>query len=965
MQKCLNLLLICCLSIPIQSKAQKDRDSSCEEMDQGDLFDSSAIGTLDLSRLMNMGLHNKNQEDFERAQQYFTRYLELAQELRDTIHIANALNLNGELLMIQGEFDLSLEFIEQGLVLREKMGDQVAVANSLKNIGMVYNKQGNLAQALSYLIPCVALSEKTKATQDLESVFRIIATIYQAQENYSQALQYIFRCLEIAEATGNTKGVASAYSVLGGIYMAMGEFSQALETYDCCIRLSEEEGLTLVNATALTGIGMTYQALGDLEQARSYLMQSLAIRQEFGLRFPIGVSVRALGNLALDQKDYVEAINYCQQGLEIANEIGSKSIQLNSLACLYEAYKSLKQPDQALAFWEQFYLLDDSLKMEETRLQLQKMEFTQERLTDSLINVRKQISLELAYQEKLSRRNYLIVGGITLGIVVFFFFRNRHQTRSREQELELQRERELKEQMTTLNQLKSRFFANISHELRTPLTLILGPLSHILDHPSAWDQEKILHQLRMMQRNGRKLTELIEEILDLSKLEANKLELLEETTPVKPFFEYLFAIFEPQFQSLDLQVDLRFDLKEDSLHVLMDRKKIEKVLNNYLSNAIKFTPKGGPITLTISETDSRLLIEVSDTGVGVHPQDLPHVFERFYQSMRAEQKVYGGTGIGLALVSEFAALMGGKAYAESQPGQGSQFYFEWPINKVPAQQLLSEGNSEWIDEDLIYSIGTDFTLLVVEDNQDMREFICQVFVNRYRVLQARNGAEGLALLQEHGTEIHLVLSDVMMPEVDGLSLLKQIKSHRDWAGIPVIMLTALATERDKLTALTIGVDDYLTKPFSVSELLARVQNLLYNYLQRRNWQNSPEYAAEKARLTAAEEPQHPAIDILWVQEREAQILESLSTGTFNVDQLAEASCLSKRQLTRKITALTGLSPGRFIREVQLQFARQKLEKGSSISVSEVAFEAGFEHLATFSKLFKKRFGKSPSEYFKT
>ena len=526
------------------------------------------------------------------------------------------------------------------------------------------------------------------------------------------------------------------------------------------------------------------------------------------------------------------------------------------------------------------------------------------------------------------------------------------------------------EDLRELDRIKSRFFANISHELRTPLTLILGPLSYILDNPEAWEKTQIQQQLLVMQRNGKSLLHLIEEILDLSKLEANKLDLMETATPVVEFFERVFWVFEPQFQSQDLDYNLVFNLQEKDLQLRLDRKKMEKVLYNYLSNAIKFTPKGNKVAMTISETDSQLKIVVSDTGQGVPPEDLPHIFERFYQSMQAEQSLYGGTGIGLALVKEFANLMGGQAYAESTLGVGSKFYFDLPKKSIVDKHIVTQSAIESFereaDETLITGVGYDFTILIVEDNEEMRNFICQLLEHRYkRVLKARNGAEGLSLLKRYKADIQLIISDVMMPQVDGLTMLKEIKSNNSWSGIPVIMLTALAAERDKLTALTIGVDDYLTKPFSVTELLARVQNLLYNYHQRLTWQSSQEDLQEVPAI--AGDPDLVSSYSMevngWIASLENTIQQSLQvSGMPTVECLAKASNLSVRQFQRKIKQFTGLSPARFIKEVQLQNARKELESGMALSVKEVAYNNGFGLPSTFSKVFRQRFGKKPSEY---
>ena len=568
---------------------------------------------------------------------------------------------------------------------------------------------------------------------------------------------------------------------------------------------------------------------------------------------------------------------------------------------------------------------------------------------------------------------------LLIGFVFYLLKRNTRILMERQQELEEivnERTEEIRlqaQELKELDKVKSNFFANISHELRTPLTLILGPLSYILEHTKEWKPEVLKKQLFVMQRNSKSLMALIEEILDLSKLDANKLELQEEHTSIHQFFEYLFFVFEPQFQSKDLDYELILNIK-DGLHVLLDRKKLEKVCNNFLSNAIKFTPKKGKITLSVSESTNDLQITVSDTGNGIHPRDLPHIFERFYQSKQVDQKRFGGTGIGLSLVSEYAKLMDGKVNAESTLGVGSKFFFKFPKKEVSVERSLPFIYEENGKQEDIDTIGTDFTILIVEDNLDMRNFIFQLLQNKYKkIILTKNGTEGLDVLKEQGTNIDLIVSDVMMPQMDGLSLLKEVKNHPEWYQIPVIMLTALAAERDKLQALTFGVDDYLTKPFSVPELLTRVQNILYNYHQRKLWQQQENPVLEVESLSQKNsEPitkEIPEVPLghnhkEWIEGLKKFVEDSLGKNKIDTQVLANSIFISQRQLNRKIKSITGFSTAKFIKEVQLQSARRKLENGAFISIAEVAYNHGYEYPSTFSKAFKDRFGKSPKEYSK-
>jgi len=582
------------------------------------------------------------------------------------------------------------------------------------------------------------------------------------------------------------------------------------------------------------------------------------------------------------------------------------------------------------------------------------------------------------------KRPFYLTWWFLIGSFLFWIFgvslfveRNSRKFIERQQELEqivLERTEEIRlqaEELKVLDKVKNNFFANISHELRTPLTLILGPLSHILDSPEKLDDDIVRNQLLVMRRNGKSLLQLIEEILDLSKLEANKLELKEEVTNVNSFFEYIFRVFEPQFETLGIKYT--FDNQVDSkLHILMDRNKMEKVLNNYLSNAIKFTPNAGSISLSLRMKEEFLRISVRDSGSGIETADLPHIFERFFQSQK-DKKLRGGTGIGLALVKEFALLMNAKAYAESEVGKGSVFYFDLPVKKsnavFSAISPIPEIEFETYDEVILYN--QEYTILVVEDNYDMREFICNLLKAKYKtILQANNGLEALQIIREKQTDIHLIVSDVMMPELDGLELLKKVKEDKELSTIPFIMLTALAAERDKLEALTIGIDDYLTKPFSVPELLARINNIMVNASMRKSWWS--QFKLEKDIALEGDNSQKITIEDKHLSPMDKKFIEDLknyieanpSKELLDVSSLAKTFLISIRHFNRKVKSITGLPPAKFVKEVQLQKARRMLEDNNFISVSEVAYSVGFYKPSTFTSLFKKRFGLVPSKYQK-
>jgi signal transduction histidine kinase/DNA-binding response OmpR family regulator len=536
------------------------------------------------------------------------------------------------------------------------------------------------------------------------------------------------------------------------------------------------------------------------------------------------------------------------------------------------------------------------------------------------------------------------------------------------------------EELKSLEQLKSRFFANVSHELRTPLTLMLGPIDSLLKRMNKGEEETKL--LQFAQRNGQQLQKLINEILDLSKLEANKLEIKEEPTFFYAFLQDQVERFHSFIMNNQLSFNLDFQI-DKSLCILLDKSKFEKIIQNYLSNALKFTPPGGQISIRVEEINGQLQISVKDTGNGIHQDDLPHIFDRFYQSKQSDGVSDGGTGIGLSLCRELAELLNGKVWAESELRKGSTFYFRFPQKIAPPtvqpeipvakkEVKISNGQLEKASAttDTCSSDKNRTNILIVEDNPDMRAYL-QFLLTDYHVTTSENGEEALKWLAQnerssngkngHFTSPDLIISDLMMPVMDGFEFLEQLKSIDRWRHLPVIMLTAKVNARAKLKALRIGVDDYLTKPFQEEELKTRVENLLHNYRERMNLFKQNEKNIDTKQ---ADQPVIASVDAEWLEKVESIFSEQLSDGSLNLEFSANKVNLSLRQFRRRLKQLTGLSPNQYLKEMRLQRAKDLLSEGKFSTVKEVAFAVGFLDTRYFSDLFQRRFGTKPSALLK-
>ncbi len=544
---------------------------------------------------------------------------------------------------------------------------------------------------------------------------------------------------------------------------------------------------------------------------------------------------------------------------------------------------------------------------------------------------------------------------------------------AKNQQLEKQSEK-LKE----MDRIKSRFFANISHEFRTPLTLILGPLERRLFEAG---DDHDLEELEMMLRNSRRLLSLINQLLDLAKLESGGMGLQASKQDIVAFTRGIAQ----SFDSLLVQQRLKLEIEaaEESILIYFDGEKIEKVICNLLTNAIKFTPSGGTITFILSrdtgstESFPRGLMKliVRDTGSGIPENQLPYIFNHFYQveGIFSHLQAAKGSGIGLALVKELVVLHRGDIAVKSTPGEGTEFVVRLPlgtdhlkpeemIQAIPGDVQAGTDNSisEAIDSGKQSSSASKETtareekdlILVVEDNPDVRLYIRKALAPMYCVEEAENGATGIDLARRLIPD--LIVSDVMMPETDGYILCETLKKDIATSHIPIILLTARAAEENVVEGLETGADDYVTKPFNTRILLTRIKNLIR--LRRDLQQN-----IQQELILQPEKIAVNSIDREFIKELKHSLEKNIADPEFGVDDLAQALFMSRATLNRKIKAISGESTNRFIQSFRLKRAAQLLEEHFG-NVTEVAFAVGFSSSAYFTKCFKEQFNQLPNQY---
>ena len=531
-------------------------------------------------------------------------------------------------------------------------------------------------------------------------------------------------------------------------------------------------------------------------------------------------------------------------------------------------------------------------------------------------------------------------------------------------QFELEKEREEAKRMHELDLMKIKFFTNISHEFRTPLSLIMAPIDKVLKQIAEPDIQK---QLEFANRNARRLLNMVNQLLDFRKMESQELKLNVEKGEIISFVSEIALSFNDIAEKKN--ISFIYNIEIDELNCEFDHDKIERILFNILSNAFKFTPAGGHVSFLLEageftdEYNCNLQIKVIDTGIGISQEKIDKIFEPFFQDDIPGSMINQGSGIGLSITKEFVGLHHGKIKAESRDNEGSSFTVTIPLKIIPAKSnnspVKNEDDSLPVESPHIIDIARAMpkkpTVLVVEDDYDFRFYIKDNLKNWFTIIEATDGKEGWQkTLASHP---NIIVSDISMPEMDGIDLCRKIKADNRTTHIPVILLTALTGEEQQLKGLETGATDYMTKPFNFEILLSKIRNIL---IQQENMRKTYQKQVEvKPTDVIVESP-----DELFLQKLLRLIEENIGNPNFSVEELSGDMFMSRYTLYKKILALTGKTPNEFIRHMRLKRAAQLLENGY-LTVSQICYKVGFKSQKYFVKAFKSEFDVSPSNYTET
>lgn len=555
-----------------------------------------------------------------------------------------------------------------------------------------------------------------------------------------------------------------------------------------------------------------------------------------------------------------------------------------------------------------------------------------------------------------------VVGLLALYVIHIFrkVQRKNHELKRTNIQVEQQREelavanRKI-EQATTR---KLQFFTNVSHEIKTPLTLILGPLNKLSKELPP--ESPLADDIHIIKKNADRLKRVVSQLLDFRKVESNKMDMRVTEIDLVIFIEDVSSYFDNMAQSKQIQYSFQHDVS--SVMLWVDTDKMEKILANLLSNAFKFTPDGGTVTIRLQDHAGYVILSVEDNGKGIQPQNLSSVFDQFFTADHLT-----GTGIGLHLTHEFVGMHKGSIRVESEPGKRTVFFVELPKGKshfdescvfAPSVTELSSGvaNLDTREMDEIVNRTYDYTILIVEDDPDINAYLQKELKPNFRILTAENGLVAVDILAKEN--VSLVISDVMMPEMNGYELCKRIKSDIVFSHIPVILLTALSDDKQRMYGIASGADEFIQKPFNIEEVKLRIVRLLEERARLRNAfaQELQSPAASGLKTDKAE-----SMDELFMRKFMALIEESYPDSNFSIEKASEMLGLSRVHLYRKVKELTGVTPTDFLRNYRLKQAAALLRQ-KDCNVNEAAYATGFSSPPYFSKCFKAVYNITPTEY---
>lgn len=833
----------------------------------------------------------------------------------------------------------------------KQLKDTIEIIQALNYIGTNFRRLGIIDEASNYHYRALTYSEQfSDDTSYMARKNRVVSlngigNIYLTLNNYDAAARIIRMALVGEQQLKSALGQAINYANLGSIYESRGMNDSALVYYQHSMKFNRL-------AKSDLGISLCYDHFGKLAEKRGDWDSAL---REYKSAYDIMVkksdtwhwleSCVSLARVNITKNDMQLANKYLAEAEQSAKKINSLEYLADVYKLKYLFYKKAGDNTKALDCYILSHTYADSISNAEklNKIQNLRVNYVQNKSHRELSLIQKNYRMEQRTKKIviLLSASILFLFAIALGLTLYAL-----RMKSRSQQM-----------MKKLEQIRNSFLTNVTHEFRTPLTVILG-LSRQLKDEQNIDRNTIKHLGEMIERQGDNMLELVNQLLDVSKVKSQIGEPDWRTGNIVAYLRMMMESY--QVLARQKKIDLTFAPAEMTIEMDFVPEYLGKIVRNLLSNAMKFTPEYGRIIVTVERKESELNLLVADSGSGIDAIDLPHIFETFYQGSNSEAKM--GTGVGLSLVKQMIVCMGGQIEVESSKNSGTIFSISLPIqHQVEQKKTWSPENgtiavqqyeeqSDEMEDGKIDSILP--SILVVEDNADVSYYIGSLLTDNYNVYYAHNGEEGLVKAKEIVPD--LIVTDLMMPGMDGYDLCREVRHCELINHIPIIIITAKIEEADRLLGLDVGADAYLNKPFNAEELKMRISKLLEQRCLLREKYSRSFMNGEN------DQTELPNIEQTYLNRLTDVIYDQMSDYNFNSEALADKMCVSVSQLNRKIKAITGFNSSGYIMQVRMEKAR-KLLVSTSDPVGEIGVKCGFPDISYFSRMFKMTFKMTTSQ----
>ena len=896
--------------------------------------------------------------NYDRGEALICQGIALSEDTGDQIRLAKCYLSMFSLQFGRGNYAEAAEWNEQSHAIGERLGSEEILAPVYGNLGITKGVNGQHIQAVEYFLKSMEMFRSRGDDHQVGLTMMRIGHTFELAGSYDKALDYLYKALEIHRALRQWSSAGWSLLNIGVTHSRVDPENHSLKRdyYREALEMAERAGDFRLKLACLDNIGGSYSLSGEYRNANLYLRKAYKLSQDAGHN---SRTVFITGNLAenyLYTGQLDSALLFSEENLRISIREKNTFEKRQAYSVLSRIYAARNENRKAYEMLLRHTSLSDSVFNVQKSQQI-------EDLREKYETEKKEQEIELLTREKTAavfRKNTFALLSVLLLVVGFLVFAVLRM-RVRRNQLLLDKEIEL-------DRMKSRFFSNISHEFRTPLTLILGPIDDLITRP---ENAGIQKHLKTMRRNGGRLLELVNQLLELSRIEAGRL----KPALTKNNVVSLAKGIGMSFDSLAEMKNIRLEVFSgaDAIEIYIDHDKFEKILTNLLSNAFKFTPENGLISVHIHTTRQARLpglrecleVVVKDSGRGIPQEEIMHIFDRFYQADNNQLLQQEGSGIGLALTRELVELHRGAIWASCAVAGGTEIRLQIPLNleeiltgciaeMVSAPSTLQtdvNGEAEPVDAPEAGSDSHRPIVLLIEDNIDVRIYVRDILEDHYQVVEASDGDAGIEMALD--TIPDLILSDVMMPRSSGHEVCLALKNSEKTSHIPIILLTAKADVESRIEGLETKADDYLTKPFIPKELLLRIQNLIESRRKMR----------EKYLGTLTLRPGDisvKSVDEKFLKKLMDRLEVHMGDEKFGVEELGTEIGMSRSQLHRKLKALTGQGPNQFIRTFRLNRAHDLL-KVNAATAAEIAYTVGFNSPSYFTKCFHEHFGYTPSD----